>query len=121
MDDYKLSVVKGKFDLSGNVFPPTNPLDKILINSASLPVVGQLYSNAFISQTILDIDVNQLSTDPIVYFQPYFGSSLALGSNQPLQRIQISIFAQLEDGTQVPLLLGGNKSWSCKLLFARLF
>lgn len=121
MNDYKISVVKAKFDLSGYVPPVGNPIDKLLINSSSISVIGSLYANNLQSQTILDVDNDQTSADQILYFVPYYPQCLTMASDQPLQRVQINVLVQLEDGTQRPLLLAPNKSWSCRLLLSRLF
>ena len=121
MSDYKISVVKAKFDLSANNFGPGNPLDKLLINSSTISVIGSLYSNNLQSQTILDVDNNQTSADTILYFVPYYPQCLTMNSDMPLQRLQLNVVAQLEDGRQTPLLLQPGKSWSCRLLFTRTY
>lgn len=122
--DFKISIVKAKFDLTGHNFPVTNPLDKLLINSNSIGVIGSLYEgggNLLTNNTILDVDADQTSQSQILYFVPYYPQQLTLNSDQPLQRLSIQVQYQLEDGTQAPLLLAPQKNFSCRLLFSRLF
>lgn len=122
--DYKVSIVKAKFDLSAEVFPPGNPLDKLLINSNTIGVIGSYYggNGQLLTQgTILDVDYNQTTPDPIVYFVPYYPQQLTMNSDLPLTRLNLSVVYQLENGQQAPLRLLPGKSFSCRLLFTRLY
>lgn len=122
--DYKISIVKAKFDLTAHVFPPNNPLDKLLINSNSIGVIGALYEgggNLLTNNTILDIDYDQFAASSPVYFVPYYPQQMTMNSDLPLQRLSIQVQYQLEDGTQSNLLLAPGKSFSCRLMFTRMF
>jgi len=123
--DFKISIVKAKFDLTASTpFPAGNPLDKLLINSNSIGVIGALYEGGgqlLTNNTILDIDYDQTNAGNIVYFVPYIPQQMTLNSDMPLQRLSIQVQFQLEDGSQYPLLLGPKKSFSCRLLFSRTF
>jgi len=120
--DYTVSVIKGKFDLTSTQIPlgnAPNPLDKILINSATLSVIGSLYSNNLQSQTLIDIDNIQYQQDAQLYFVPPYPVCLTLNNPTPIQLIDIQAIAQFEDGSQQPLKLAPSKSWSCRLAFIR--
>jgi hypothetical protein len=123
--DFKISIVKAKFDLTGSSpFPVNNPLDKLLINSNSIGVIGALYEGGgqlLTNNTILDIDYDQQQAGNIVYFVPYIPQMMTLNSDLPLQRLSIQVQYQLENGAQFPLMLGPQKSFSCRLLFSRAF
>ncbi len=133
-DDYVLAIVKGKVfgtqlygaGLTPEPTAPTYPLnlvDKILINSTTLSIIGSLYSNNLQSQTILDIDFNQSKgedTDP-VYFVPPFPICLTLNNPTPIQVINLSAVVQFNDGTQAPMLIPPGQTFSCRLAFIRKF
>jgi hypothetical protein len=127
-DDYVLAIVKAKvFGLQTyGTNPPTAPLnlvDKILINSTTLSIIGSLYSNNLQSQTILDIDFNQSTgenTDP-VYFVPPYPICLTLNNPTPIQVINLAAFVQFNDGTQAPMQIPPGQTFSCRLAFIRKF
>ena len=133
-DDYVLAIVKAKvFGTqlygAGQTHPPPTPtaplnlVDKILINSTTLSIIGSLYSNNLQSQTILDIDFNQSAgenTDP-VYFVPPYPICLTLNNPTPVQVINLAAFVQFNDGTQAPMLIPPGQTFSCRLAFIRKF
>jgi len=134
--DYAVSVIKAKFDTSAMVapfyVPPNRPdgspplpssklIDKILIQSANISVIGSLYANNLQSQTILDVDYRQDDTSTPLYFQPPYPQCLTLNNPTPLQVIDMNIVVQFEDGSQTPLLVPSDSSWSVRLGFIRRF
>ncbi len=133
--DYAVAVVKAKFDTSAMATGYTPPkrsdgspalpsatlIDKILIQSANISVVGSLYANNLQSQTVLDVDYRQDDTSTPLYFQPPYPQCLTLNNPTPLQVIDMNIVVQFEDGSQTPLLVPSDSSWSVRLAFIRRF
>jgi len=131
--DYAVAVVKAKFDVSAmpSYNPPPKPpapilpssvlIDKLLIQSSTLSVIGSMYSNNLQSQTILDVDYRQDDNSTPLYFQPWYPQPLTLNSPMPIQVIDLNVVVQFEDGSQTPLLVPPDTNWSARLAFIRRF
>lgn len=130
--DYAVAVVKAKFDVSAmpdyqpnppvpNPIPASQLIDKLLIQSSTLSVIGSMYANNLQSQTIMDVDYRQDDTSTPLYFQPPYPQPLTLNSPMPIQVIDLNVVVQFEDGSQTPLLVPPNTNWSARLAFIRRF
>ena len=121
ISDYKVSIVSAKVDITGNNFPATIPLDKVLFTSNSLSIIGSVYANNLANNAIMSFDFPQTSSDQLLYVQPYYPQALTMTNTTPLTRLDMNILAVLEDGSTQQMYLAPKKSFTCRLLFTRIF
>lgn len=121
--EYSVAVVKAKFDIALMVPTPApvgaQRYDKIIIQSASLSVIGSVYGNNLQNQTIMDVDFRQDDPHSPLYYQPLFPQPLTLSSPLPIQMIDIRVRSQFEDGTQEDFMIPPKTNWTCRLAFIR--
>ena len=104
-----------------------NQLDKIIIVSNSIFVIGLLQGNNIQNQILSDIDVPTseegylLNIGETLIFQTNFVQAVQLASNLPIQRLNLQLFYQDIRGQQFPLLLNPQTNFSCKLIFMKKF
>jgi hypothetical protein len=100
-----------------------NQLDQILLVSNTIFVIGSLYGNNLQNNILQDFSVpisDQSGNQGVVlYVQPNFVSTLTIGSNQAIQRIQLRVLYKYKDETTYPLLLAPNSNWSAKMMFIK--
>jgi hypothetical protein len=100
-----------------------NQLDQILLVSNTIFVIGSLYGNNLQNNILQDFSV-PISDQPgnqgvVLYVQPNFVSTLTIGSNQAIQRIQLRVLYKYKDETTYPLLLAPNSNWTAKMMFIK--
>jgi hypothetical protein len=86
-------------------------------------VVGSYAGSNSQNQTITDVDVpidtfidNQ---GEILFYQPSLLRPYILGSNNSIQRVELRVFYQYNDGTQYNLLISPDDSWSSLFCFVK--
>jgi len=132
--DYAVAILKAKMDMSAmaSYVPPPRPdgkpalasatmIDKVLIQSSSISVIGSFFQNNLQSQTILDVDYPQNDKTEPFYFLPPYPQTLTLNSPMPIQVIDINIMVQFVDGSITPLLVPPDTNWTCRMAFVRRF
>ena len=100
-----------------------NKLNKVLFQSTTIYVSGSFVGINAQNQTISDVDVptdsyidNQGQT---LYYQPNLLRPYVLGSNNPIDRVQLSILYSYIDGTQYALTIAPDDGWSVLFDFIR--
>jgi hypothetical protein len=100
-----------------------NKLAKICFQSTTIFVVGSYAGSNSQNQTITDVDVpidtfidNQ---GEILFYQPSLLRPYILGSNNSIQRVELRVFYQYNDGTQYNLLISPDDSWSSLFCFVK--
>lgn len=100
-----------------------NKLNKILFQSTTIYVSGSFVGINAQNQTITDVDIptdsfidNQGQT---LYFQPNLLRPYVLGSNNPIDRVQLSVLYSYIDGTQYALTIAPDDGWSVLFDFIR--
>lgn len=121
--DYSVAVTKSKFDIS-NLIPDPLPVDgkrvdKLIIQSSTLSVIGSVYANNLQNQTIMDVDYRQDDNISPLYYQPTYLQPLTLTNPLPIQLIDVKVVVQYEDGTQKDFMIPPQTNWTCRLAFIR--
>ena len=100
-----------------------NKLNKILFQSTTIYVSGSFVGINAQNQTITDVDV---PTDSFInnlgqtlYFQPNLLRPYVLGSNNPIDRVQLSILYSYIDGSEYALTIAPDDGWSVLFDFIR--
>lgn len=100
-----------------------NKLNKILFQSTTIYVSGSFNGINAQNQTITDVDV---PTDSFInnlgqtlYFQPNLLRPYQLGSNNPIDRVQLSILYSYLDGSEYVLTIAPDDGWSVLFDFIR--
>jgi hypothetical protein len=100
-----------------------NKLNKILFQSTTLYVSGSFVGINAQNQTVTDVDVitdNYIDNlGQTLYYQPNFLRPFVLGSNNPIDRVQLSILYSYIDGTQHTLTINPDDGWSVLFDFIR--
>lgn len=100
-----------------------NRLNKVLFQSTTIYVSGSFAGINAQNQTITDVDV---PTDSFInnlgqtlYFQPNLLRPYQLGSNNPIDRVQLSILYSYLDGSEYALTIAPDDGWSVLFDFIR--
>jgi hypothetical protein len=100
-----------------------NKLNKILFQSTTIYVSGSFVGINAQNQTITDVDI---PTDSFIdnlgqtlYFQPNLLRPYVLSSNNPIDRVQISILYSYIDGSEYSLTIAPDDGWSVLFDFIR--
>ena len=102
-----------------------NQLDQILLISNTIYVIGSLYADNLQNNILQDftVPISDASGNQgvVLYVQPNFVSTLTIGSNQPIQRIQLRAMYKYKNGTVWPLLLAPDTNWTAKVMIIKKF
>lgn len=100
-----------------------NKLENINFVSNTIYVVNSYFGNNNTNQVLTSIQVpisDQIdNVGQVLYYQPTFLRPYTLASNNPLQRLQLTINYVYNDGTSYQLLLAPYTAWQCELKFVR--